>query len=349
MGRENPVQAAAAEDGAGQGAAAATTVGTSPVSVSPGEPEADRSTHFLFENKVFSVPGAFFSFARDSNEPVYNVQLGEMWGKIAFRTLREAFGIDDNSPDATLLGVVDRGLKYVKTIRPGDSIPRELLDGTASWRVEDQHLQIARGRITVQLVSWITGKETLITDRAQLEQVVEDPQTKQRAQQAFSELARRLGLPEERKQEIVDKVESIARELSYIEALRDRYGQVQHILSGLAQTGRIYKTDRQIQSDLSRMMALVKQPILDFEDIFGQLDAQTGEIVAVLKSYDSQLGFIRRMRDELHTRLMLWDDVIYAWEGEPIERGPELEARLKKTYHFLAQHFLVTKVWQRGA
>ncbi|MEA1676941.1 hypothetical protein [Nitrospirillum sp. BR 11163] len=131
--------------------------------------------------------------------------------------------------------------------------------------------------------------------------------------------------------------------------MRDRYGQVQQIIAGLSQAGRIYKTDRQLQADLTRMMALVKQPILDFEDIFGQLDAQTSEIMAVLKSYDSQVAFIRRMRDELHTRLMLWDDLIYAWDGEPMERGPELEARLKKTYQFLAQHFLVTKVWQRGA
>ncbi|WP_145749917.1 hypothetical protein [Nitrospirillum amazonense] len=342
LGRDYPVQAAAAEEGAGDGAAGASRAASD-------EAEASRSTHFMFENKVFAVPGAFFSFTRDTNEAVYNVQLGDVWGKIPFRTLREAFGIDDNSADATLLGVVERGLKYVKTIRPGDSIPRELLDGSASWRVEDSHLQIARGRITVQLVSWITGKETLITDRGQLEQVVEDPQTKQRAQQAFSELARRFGLPDDRKQEIVDKVESIARELSYIEALRDRYGQVQQIIAGVAQAGRIYKTDRQLQADMTRMMALVKQPILDFEDIFGQLDAQTSEIMAVLKSYDSQVAFIRRMRDELHTRLMLWDDMIYAWDGEPLERGPELEARLKKTYQFLAQHFLVTKVWQRGA
>ncbi|MDE1149658.1 MAG: hypothetical protein PW843_24165 [Azospirillaceae bacterium] len=325
-------------------APAAATTNSKPAA----QGEASRSTHFMFENKVFSVAGAHFSFARDSNEAVYNVELGDMWGKIPFRTLREAFGIAEDSPDAGLLGVVERSLKFVKIIRPGDSIPRELLDGTASWRVEDHHLAIARGRITVQLVSWITGKETLVTDRAQLEQLVEDPQTKQRAQQAFTELAKRFGIPEERKQEIVDKVDTVARELSYIEALRDRYAQVQRIITGLAQAGRIYKTDRQIQADLSRMMALVKQPILDFEDMFSQLDAQTGEIMAVLKSYESQIAFIRRMRDELHTRLMLWDDLITAWEGDAAERGPELEGRLKKTYQFLAQNFLVTKVWQRG-
>lgn len=309
---------------------------------------ANPSTHFLFTNKVFAVPGAFFSLAQDNNEPVLNVELGDIWGKIGFRTLKDAFDIEDASPDAKLLAVVEQGLKYVKTIRPGDSIPRELLDGTASWRVDDRHLMIARGRLTMQLVSWITGNEMLITDRSQLEQVVEDPQTKQRVQQAFTELARRFGLPEDRRQEVVDKVDQLARELSYVEALRDRYGAVQRIVANCTQAARLYKTDRQIQADVSRMMALVKQPMTDFDTIFMQVDGQTSEIMSVLKSMDSQVAFIRTMRDEMHTRLMLWDELIDVWGDAPLERGPELENKLKKTYQFLAKNFLVSKVWQRN-
>lgn len=311
-----------------------------------GAPSA--STHFMFKNKVFDVPGAYFSLAKDNNEPTLNVQLGDIWGKIGFRAVKEAFGIADDSSDAALLGVVERGLKFVKTIRPGDSIPRELLDGTASWRVDDRHLMIARGRLTMQLVSWITGNEMLITDRTQLEQMAEDPTTKQRVQQAFAELARRFGLPEERRQEVVDRVEQLARELSYIEALRDRFNCAQRIISNCTTAARLYKTDRQIQADVSRMMALIKQPLAEFENLFLQTDAQTAEIMSVLKSMDSQVAFIRSMRDEAHTRLMLWDEIIDLWGDEPLERGPELEAKLKKTYQFLAQNFLVSKVWQRS-
>ena len=35
-----------------------------------------------------------------------------------------------------MLKPVAQGLKYVKDIRPGDTIPRELLDGTASWSID---------------------------------------------------------------------------------------------------------------------------------------------------------------------------------------------------------------------
>ncbi|HYE49932.1 MAG TPA: hypothetical protein VEB20_10115 [Azospirillaceae bacterium] len=331
-----------------------TSMETAPPSGGPGAgaqadgQEASRSTHFVFDGKVFQLPGGYFSLAKDTGEPVFNVNMGDVWGKIPFRALRDAFHIDDSGPDAELLAKVEKGLRFVKEIRPGDSIPREILDGTASWSVDERHLAIARGRITLQLISWITGRETVVTDRGQLEQMMEDPQTKQRAQQAFAELAKRFGLPEDRKQEVVDKVDSVVRELSYIEALRDRYGQVQRILSGLAQINRIYKADRQITSDISRMVALMKNPISMFDDIFAQLDGQTAEVLGMLRAYDASVAFIRRMRDELHTNLMIWDEMIAAWSALEIDRSVEVEQMLKRTYQFLAQNFLIAKVWQRG-
>ncbi|MFV3074626.1 hypothetical protein [Niveispirillum fermenti] len=306
------------------------------------------STHFLFTSKVFALPGGYFCLSRDNNDPVFNVHLGDVWGKIPFRTLRESFQIEEKSDDARLLSIVEKGLKYVKEIRPGDSIPRELLDGSASWRVDERHLTIARGRLTLQLVSWITGREEMVTDRFKLEQIVEDPQTKTKAQEAFSKLAKQFGLPEERKQEMVDKVDYLARELSYIEALRDRYGQVQKVMAKLGQAKRSFKGDGQITSDLARMQALAKTPISNFDDIFEQVDAQTSEVMAMLRTFDAQVAFIRRMRDELHTLLMVWDEMVDLWDGNEIDKEPETEGRLKKTYQFLAKNFLISKVWQRG-
>ncbi|WP_114393399.1 hypothetical protein [Oleisolibacter albus] len=321
--------------------------GTTPAQAG-GQAGADPSTHFIFVSKVFALPGGYFCLAKDTGEAVFNVHLGDVWGKIPFRTMRETFDIDEKSQDGRLLGVVEKGLKFVKEIRPGDSIPRELLDGSASWRVDEQHLLIARGRLTLQLVSWISGKDEIITDRFKLLQMVEDPQTKAKTQEAFARLARQFGLPEERKQEMIDKVESLARELSYIEALRDRYGLVQKIMSSLGQARRVFKGDNTIQSDIARMQALAKVPIANFDDAFNQIDGQCAEVMAMLRSFDAQVAFIRRMRDELHTNLMIWDELIEDWNGHEVDKGPETEGLLKRTYQFLAQHFLISKVWSRN-
>ncbi|WP_154667276.1 hypothetical protein [Niveispirillum irakense] len=294
------------------------------------------------------MPGGYFCLSRDNNDPVFNVHLGDVWGKINFRTLRDSFAIDEKSEDARLLTVVEKGLKYVKEIRPGDSIPRELLDGSASWRVDEHHLMVARGRLTLQLVSWITGREEMITDRYKLEQLIEDPNIKQRAQEAFAKLAKQFGLPEERKQEMVDKVDHLARELSYIEALRERYAEVQKIMVRLGQAKRVFRSDQQLSSEVSRMIALAKAPVSTFDDIFDQIDGQTSEVMAMLRSFDAQITFIRGMRDELHTMLMVWDEMIEMWHGHEIDRDPETEGRLKRTYQFLAKNFLISKVWQRN-
>lgn len=323
----------------------AATNGASPASQDSAE--GDRSTHFIFTNKVFQLPEGFFNVSKDGHEPVFNVHLGEVWGKIPFKTLRESFDIDEKSEDARLLSVVEKGLKYVKEIRPGDSIPRELLDGTASWRVDDRHLNIAKGRLIIQLVSWLTGTENTVTDRFQLEQVVDDPNTKQRTQEAFREIAKKMGLPEDRRQEVVDKVDKLSRELSYIEALRERYGLIQKIMGQLNRASKLFKTDRELSSDVARMIALAKVPVAAFDDVFLQVDGQTAEIMAMLKTYDATVAFIRRMRDELHTNMMIWDEMIDLWQGQEIDKkNDHSEILLKRTYQFLAQHFLVTKVWR---
>lgn len=306
-----------------------------------------RNTHFLFEHKVFEISGANFSLTLDTKQPVYNVLLGDLKASIPFPTLLHAFDIAEDSPDAALLEVVAKSLRYVKTIRPGESIPSELLNGTASWSVEDKHRLIAKGRITMQMVSWITGSEHIVVDLTKLEQIVEDPITKQRLQAAFTEIAKRLGMGEERKQEVVDRVDDLAHELSYIEALRDRYVLIKNISEKLLLLQKVYRTDRTTTQELSRMIGLFRKPLKEFDFIFDEADAQTGEILSALRKFDAQVAYIRQVRDDLHVKLMEWDDIIDIWQDKPIEKSTRVEAALKALYRFLASHFIETKVWER--
>ena len=60
--------------------------------------------------------------------------------------------------------------------------------------------------------------------------------------------------------------------------------------------------------------------------MFTQADAQTGEILAVLRNIGPQTKFIREMRDELHNRLMLWDEMINPWTAITVEQSAEMES-----------------------
>jgi hypothetical protein len=72
------------------------------------------STHFIFEHKVFGVEGCYFSL----------MPLGDEMAAVAMESLRQEFGIADDSGDGQLLDIVAKSLKYVREIRPNDSVPQ---------------------------------------------------------------------------------------------------------------------------------------------------------------------------------------------------------------------------------
>lgn len=305
-----------------------------------------KSTHFNFENKVFAVGGAYFGLSKDNYKPVYFVTLGDLKAAVDIPTLRTEFKIPQDSPDSELLDIVEKSLRFVKEIRPGDSIPKELLDGTASWAVEDRHRIIARARIMVQLATWMTGKaDSGIDDGDQLAALADKPETKQRVQEAFDEIAVALGMGKDRRQEIVDMIDELAQELSYIEALRDHYNGIRSIYGKIKQLSRLYLRNRSVGGDLQRVEALIKSPIGNFNNTFDEIEAQTGETLAVLKQFRTQIKYIRDTRDDLHWEFMRWDELMEKWRKQPVEQSERAERMIKETYQFLARHYPLVKQW----
>ncbi len=317
-----------------------------PTTVELPEPrKAAKATHFAFENTVFSVKDAYFSLSPVSGDPVYNVPLGDVRATLPIDTVAGSFHIKQPSADADLLQVVKRSLKFVKEIRPGDSIPSEILDGSASWKVEPHHREIAHARVTVQLVSWMSGKPMESVDAAELESIATLPETKKKVQEAFEVMAEKLGLGRERKQEVVAKIEELARELSYIEALRERAGKIQKLYAGFSVLLSVYKRERSILEDVSRVRILMKKPVGDIVSLFEQIDANTGEILNTMKKFPVQIKYIRDMRDDLHQRFMRWDGLLEQWSGLALERSAQLDRVTRVTYQFAARHFPLNTEW----
>jgi hypothetical protein len=306
---------------------------------------SDRSTHFAFQHKVFSIKDAVFKLSQNE-EPLFHVNLGDLKCGVSIGSLRNEFGIKPDGDDGKLLELIEKALRFVKEIRPGDSIPKELLDGSCSWSVQDRHRKLAHNRMTVQLASWLSGGEADINDASQLEKLASDPETKQRVQKAFAEAAEKIGLGRDRAGEVIDRFETLARELAYIEALRERFQHVRLIMVKLSEMSQIYKPERAIMEELVRVQMLMRNPDGEFQNDFGLIDAHTCEIVNMLKKIDMQIAFIRANRDDLHYKLMKWDDLIAKWESIKIEKGETLENLMRTTYRFVAQHYPVRSNWQ---
>ncbi len=234
----------------------------------------------------------------------------------------------------------------MQEIRPNDSIPKELLDGSASWSVEGRHRDASHARIKIQLVTLLTGKEDQVIDVDQIEQLADDPKIQRRLQEAFNLVAEKLGLAPEKKPEVIAKIEQLGHELSFIEGLRDRFTDITDIPPKVDNLSRFYGNQTQTWEDLSRMKVLLREAIMDIECVFDMLDAQTCEIMTVLRSFDLHIGHIRDARDDLHRKFMDWDEVIEPWLDEPgKEKSDEVEQLVRSSYRLLAQKFPQTQAW----
>jgi hypothetical protein len=306
--------------------------------------KAEKPTHFAFEHAVFSVKEACFTLS-GLGEPSYNVPLGDVRATLPVDTVAASFSIAKDSSDSYLLQIVKSSLKFVKEIRPGDSIPSEILNGTASWKVEPHHRDIAKARISVQLASWMGGQAIDTVKAQEIETVAALPETKQRVQEAIETMADKLGFGKANKKDVVDKFDELAREMAYIEALRERFGRIQRINNSVQALSGIYAKERSMQEELMRVRILMKKPVDAISKIFQDVDTNTGDILNTMKRFAAQVRYIRETRDSLHQRFMQWDSLIEQWTGVVLERTPLLDRLIRVTYQFTARHFPQSSDW----
>jgi hypothetical protein len=281
----------------------------------------------------------------DGSRSAFHVELGALVASLPISTLRGEFSIERDSNDGMLLAIVEKSLRFVKDIRPGDSIPRELLDGSASWSVEDRHRMRAKAYLWALAIG--TNELSGAKDDV-LEAFVEQPATKIKLQAGAKAIATGLGY-EMTADSVLARIDDLARELAYIEALKERCGDVLNIVPKVNQLARVYRSDRAIVDELTRVRTLMLKPIELYNGIFGRLTNRQEKIEDSIEHFHERVVFIREQRDDLHQNLMLWDPILAGWKTLEMTRCNETESRITELYRFIARHFLTSQSWQQGA
>jgi hypothetical protein len=300
---------------------------------------ASHSIHFAFRHKLFEVPGARFARHGRRGEPVLWVRLDGAEVPLPLAVVRAEFGIPAGSHDGELLTLVERGLHHVKDIRPGDSIPRRLLDGTAAWRLEERHLATAKGRLAVRVSDWLGGAEPLAVGDVALESLIDDPNAKLRMKMGTAKLAEKLGLGARRRLEVIERIELLARDLAYVEALRERQHQVRSLLAKVEDFAEVYADDPTVARQLFQVRTLLIWPAEELDALLGQADAITGDPLGLLRSFEGHVTVVRELRDALDAHLAPWDEILAQWRGIGPVRSPAAEAAIQALLRFATRQF----------
>ena len=306
------------------------------------------NTEFNFEHKVFDAPGAYFSRSPGTKEALMYLQMGENQASLSLDALRTNFEIPDGSNDDELLKLVAKSLPLLKRIRPGDSIPNEVLDGTASWPIEDHHRDLVEMRLTVALAQWITGGENQTVDFKMLIKLAEDPETKKRAQQGIDEIAEKSGIGKANRQKVIDIFEHLKDELSYIQALKEHLSRVRHIAEKLNLARKKFSEDKALADEIDRIQILLKNPFKEYRQSFNALEEQTSDILELVRSSAQRVDLIRQTRDDLRAAFMEWEDLVTKWEAQEIEPESGIDVLIRETYRFAATNFPLTQSWGTG-
>jgi hypothetical protein len=301
---------------------------------------------FDFQHKVFALPGARFAIDRRSRATMFYIHLGNLNVSLTPTVLRREFNIETLSHDSQLIELASHALRHVKEVRPGDSIPKELVDGTASWTVDESHRLLAKAKLLVQVAAWLTKS----SDGASLADILalteSDIAAKEDFQKAFAAIAESLGLGANRKQEILDHIDAIARELCYIEALRDYAVQLRTIQEKCAQLAHLAKGDPTISEEVGRVLILLKPAMAEFANRFTTIDGQTADLLEMLRNPWAHIRAIRNIRDEIHSSLLPWADLFERWRDQEVGMNHIMDQNIHALYQWLAANYAPSRVWR---
>lgn len=300
-----------------------------------------------FENRFFKCFDEPYFRLTDlrGGQPVLVCKIGADEMLLPLKGIMLEYNIAADSPDGQMLMAIAEALNYVKVIRPGDALPPELFSDGVSWHIDRHHHAIAHRKLSGQLLEWIFEGDSDVSAAELLDRIATDENAKAKLNEAFGETAKKLGLGEGGREQVAGMIEELADDLAYIEALREKYLAMEQIQRTLLLVQQKYKSERTMFNLVRSVAPLHFKAVKEFRKIFGEVDAQTGEIIAVLKNLGAQKRYIRKARNKLHTRLMPWDDIIEAWDSVPVRRSETISVLLRQLYRFLAPRYMPVDEW----
>ena len=315
------------------------------MSLRPGPPQPDT---IRLGHKVFGMFGTpLFQRAHTDQAPVMLVSMGEREVSMPLRSLAREFGITDDSADGCMLKLIAEALEYVSILRIGDPLPAEILTGAASWEPSAQDVRIANARLQIELLTWLRrdagGAPVQITPEKLAGGEV-NAATRELVQTALGRAAEALGMTSAG--EVVGRIEELAKELAYIEALRTGLlGRIEAMGTKLQVISHRQGSEGARSDTLTRVRQLSAIALKQISQRFEEQDGQVSEVMSALRQIESHRTYIRANRDWLHRSRLGWDPILVEWNSTDPAGDEPIRGLLERTYHFLAPRYMPLTEW----
>jgi hypothetical protein len=313
----------------------------------------DRPTSVTLTHAVFRrFPDAHFQRAAGDGMPVLMVQLSDAPAALPLRAIQREFAIADDSPDGIVLGMIAEALDFVGVLHIGDPFPPEVLSGDASWQPEQRHFELALGRLRNALVAWRAGSVAADDPQARPDahqgSCHDRPAFRDQLTEAFRAAAAELGLA--RPEDAVAMVEDLARELAFIEFLRE------HLIIGMIRMQTVLhavqpqmRADRNRSETVAQVGRLLAVAIERTRQRFNEIDSETEEVMPTLRNLPGQRAFIRSTRDFLHRSWRAFAPILARWTAIDPAAPVGLRSAIDEAYAFLAPRYMAVQDWlERG-
>lgn len=309
------------------------------------KPPAKISEKFAFEARVFRLPDAYFALADGTGTAAFFLPLGGFSACVPLGAMRQEFGIEPDSPDAQLLCRVEQALHHIDQVRHGDSIPQEIIDGSASWSFEQQHHDIARGRLWFALMHQAGLADEAEPPASRLVSYADNPAVLRQKDAILERLANAADGKDRDSQAVEKIIARQASEYAYIEALGEHCRQIFELRLRFEKAAENYGGAPEGVAEYNRILALCQSPLRQLCASFKMARNLLQNVEAFLQNPDEVIQAIRDLRDELHVESKKWQPLVDAWNHAPADEREQVERR-RQTYRFLAQGWAHGEDWE---
>lgn len=301
-----------------------------------------------FDHRFFaSFADACFRIDEAEGVPVFAFGLGQQKVALPFGGIKREFSLREYGNDGLMLNTIERGLRFVGLLRVGDPIPPEVLTGDASWEQGENHRTAARNRLGAQLVGWHLGHRVALGDPVGIEKFIAHHVNEISIDDALSHMAIELGQAGDGDGMIADVMAAAVEELSYIEALRERYLAVCRIGERLQKLRREFAHHAGTVDEVEPVVRLISIPIRSLGLSLTEVDARLASIMSLFCDFTFHRNALRDIRDDMYIRLNPWDEIIADWGrlSGNITDPYSVTPLLRDLYRFLAPRFMPADTW----